>query len=532
MAASIILIGFMGVGKDTVGQAIARRAGLRFLSTDDMIERQQGRTIAEIFAEQGETYFRQLETDVLHAIKDLKNIVLVTGGGIVLNPDHVPILQQMGRVIHLTAPLDVLESRLQAADDRPLIRDRKNIRTLYEHRQGMYDFASQTIDTSLRSPGKIATEILEGHQFVAPELESQDLNVETHQKTYTVEIGTGLISGIGSYLHNLPNIPDKAAIITNPLLACLYLDEVTRSLTRVGIEPLPIIVPDGEAHKTMQTISVIYDELLMSHLSRFDVVLALGGGVIGDLAGFVASTYKRGTGFIQIPTTLLAQVDASVGGKTGFNHRLGKNMIGTFYQPDRVVVDVETLLTLSDAEYCNGLAEVVKAAIIRDGDFFDWLRQKQDDILAREPTIVAELLARSIDIKRRVVEADEEERLGIREILNFGHSIGHAIESLTHYHRFKHGQAVAIGMAAEARISDRLGLLYKSDVDKIRNLLTSLGLPVDLPDDLLRDDLLNHMQHDKKVSAEVIKLPVLETIGTCVVKEIAWSDFSSYMAQI
>ena len=337
----------------------------------------------------------------------------------------------------------------------------------------------------------------------------QTLTVGLQERSYPIHIGSGLLldSGLLS-----PHIPGKrAAIVTNTTVAPLYLEKLQRTLAQTGVESLPIVLPDGEKYKTSETLNLIYDALLASRCERKTPLIALGGGVIGDMTGFAAATYLRGVPFIQIPTTLLSQVDSSVGGKTGINHPLGKNMIGAFYQPRLVLADIGTLDTLPDNELSAGLAEVIKYGLIRDLPFLEWLEQNMEKLLARDRDALQHAVLRSCENKAEVVAADERES-GERALLNLGHTFGHAIETGMGYGVWLHGEAVAAGTVMAAELSSRLGWLSDKDVARVRALLQRAGLPVASPD-LGMEKYLDYMGHDKKVEGGMLRFVLLRQLG-------------------
>jgi 3-dehydroquinate synthase len=314
----------------------------------------------------------------------------------------------------------------------------------------------------------------------------------------------------------LPYLAQKqVAIVTNTTVAPLYLDSLRSALEAHGVKVVPIVLPDGEAYKNGETLNQIYDALLTHRCERKTTLIALGGGVIGDLTGYAAATYLRGVPFIQVPTTLLAQVDSSVGGKTGINHPLGKNMIGAFYQPRLVLADTTTLNTLPDRELSAGLAEVIKYGLIGDLPFFEWLEQNIDKLRARDPVALAYAIRRSCEDKAKVVAADEKEG-GIRALLNLGHTFGHAIESGMGYGNWLHGEAVAAGTVLAADLSRRLGWLSEADVVRTRKLFELAGLPIVAPN-LGAEKYLDMMGLDKKVEGGKIRFVLLRALGDGVV---------------
>jgi 3-dehydroquinate synthase len=341
----------------------------------------------------------------------------------------------------------------------------------------------------------------------------QTLNVNLGDRSYPILIGEQLLTR-GDLV--LPHLAQKrAAIVTNTTVAPLYLESMRQALESNGVKTVPVILPDGEAHKNAETLNRIYDALLTNRCERKTTLIALGGGVIGDLTGFAAATFLRGVPFIQIPTTLLAQVDSSVGGKTGINHPLGKNMIGAFYQPVLVLADTATLSTLPDRELSAGLAEVIKYGLIRDLPFLDWLEQNMAALLARDATALAYAIRHSCENKAEIVVADEKEG-GVRALLNLGHTFGHAIESGMGYGNWLHGEAVAAGTVLAADLSRRMGWLSDEDVERTRKLFNLAGLPVKAPD-LGVEKYLDLMGLDKKVEGGKIRFVLLRALGEGVV---------------
>lgn len=334
------------------------------------------------------------------------------------------------------------------------------------------------------------------------------LNVVLGERSYPIYIGAGLLQMGDLFAHHVTSA--QIAVVTNNTVALLYLEPVLAHF--VGRQVETVILPDGETHKTLESVSRIFDALLARSFSRNAVLIALGGGVIGDVAGFAAACYLRGIAFVQVPTTLLAQVDSSVGGKTGVNHPLGKNMIGAFYQPQCVIADTSTLNTLPDRESNAGLAEVIKYGLIRDSEFFVWLEHNMDALLARDAGALAYAIERSCRNKTQVVVADEKES-GERATLNLGHTFGHAIETGCGYGAYLHGEAVAIGMCQAADLSRRLGWLTLGNVERIEALLRRAGLPVTPPPSLSTDRCLELMAVDKKNVDGRIRLILLEQIG-------------------
>jgi 3-dehydroquinate synthase len=335
------------------------------------------------------------------------------------------------------------------------------------------------------------------------------LSVNLGHRSYPIHIGSGICTQTQLIPEKL--LSGKAVIITNETVAPLYLEALLTTLRGRGTICIPVVLPDGEAYKRWETLNRIFDELLSNRCERKTPLVALGGGVIGDLTGFAAATYQRGVPFIQIPTTLLAQVDSAVGGKTAINHPLGKNMIGAFYQPQVVISDMDTLRTLPSRELAAGLAEVIKYGFIRDLEFLDWLEKNIERLNALEPEAMAFAVERSCQNKAEVVANDERET-GERALLNFGHTFGHAIESGMGYGTWLHGEGVAAGMVMAARLSEKLGLIGKPDVHRVVSLLARAKLPVAAPE-MAADRYLDLMGHDKKVEGGKIKFILLRKPG-------------------
>lgn len=341
------------------------------------------------------------------------------------------------------------------------------------------------------------------------------LNLALAERSYPILISGGLLSRADLILPFLRT--SRVALVSNTTVAPLYLDVLAQALEKVGVGVTPIILPDGEAHKNWASLNLIYDALLENRFDRSTTIVALGGGVIGDLAGFAAATYQRGVPFIQIPTTLLSQVDSSVGGKTGINHPRGKNMVGAFWQPRLVLADTDTLKTLPDRELSAGMAEVIKYGLIRDLPFLDWLEANMESLLARDGELLGHAIERSCANKAEVVAADEYETAaaGGRALLNLGHTFGHAIETGMGYGEWLHGEAVAAGTMMAVELSRRLGWLSAADVERVRTLLVRAGLPVKGAD-LGAERYLELMSHDKKVVAGSLRLVLLKALGDAV----------------
>ncbi len=356
----------------------------------------------------------------------------------------------------------------------------------------------------------------------------ETLTVALGERSYPIHIGAGLIERAELIASRLPQ--QRVAIVTNTTVAPLYLESLRRALDARGVRCVPITLPDGEAFKNWESLNQIFDALLKNRCERSTALVALGGGVIGDLTGFAAAVYQRGVPFVQVPTTLLAQVDSAVGGKTAINHPLGKNMIGAFYQPLAVVSDTDTLSTLPDRELSAGMAEVIKYGLIRDPAFFNWLERNIRRLVKREPEALAYAIERSCALKAEIVALDEREE-GLRALLNFGHTFGHAIEAGLGFGNWLHGEAVAAGMVLAIRLSQKLGMVGADEVSRTVSLLSAAGLPTEAPG-LGLERYLELMGHDKKVSGGRNRFILLKQLGDAFVSEdVARSALADLLGQ-
>jgi len=340
------------------------------------------------------------------------------------------------------------------------------------------------------------------------------LKVNLGERSYPICIGRNLLQQSELLTQHIPG--NSALIVSNEVVAPLYMDAVEKSLSDIRYKTL--VLPDGEEHKNLDVLNTIFDCLLENRLDRNTTLIALGGGVIGDITGFAAASYQRGVHLIQIPTTLLSQVDSSVGGKTAVNHPLGKNMIGAFYQPKTVIADTSTLNTLEDRQLSSGLAEVIKYGLIRDGAFLQWLEENIDKLLDRDDDALAFAIERSCRNKAEIVAADEKEA-GQRALLNLGHTFGHAIETGMGYGAWLHGEAVASGMVMAARLSSKLGWISEAEVDRIINIIERANLPVKAPEKMNVDKFIELMSMDKKVSDGILKLVLYKSPGNAIISK-------------
>lgn len=520
---NIILIGMMGSGKSTIGRALAKLLNMDFVDSDIEIQDRTGVSIRHIFDVEGECGFRLRETLELEAILQSRTVVLATGGGAVLSEKNRTLLKNSGVVIYLQASPNELWMRTKHDKSRPLLQTenpQNKINELYEQRNPLYlELADIVIQTGRQSVNsltmRLEEKIKEYRISVNEEKEMHEkLHVQLNDRSYDIFVGQNLLKKV-EYLK--PHIPkNKVVIITNTTVAALYLAQLENTLQVAGISTTSIILPDGEKYKNGDTINLIYDNLLSERCERSTPLIALGGGVIGDMTGFAAATYLRGVPFIQIPTTLLSQVDSSVGGKTGVNHPLGKNMIGAFYQPRIVLADVSVLSTLPDKELSAGLAEVIKYGLIRDIDFLEWLEENMDSLVNRDSEALKLAITRSCKSKAEIVGIDELEN-GERALLNLGHTFGHAIESGMGYGVWLHGEAVAAGTVMAAELSRRMGWLEQVDVERIKKIFSRAKLPVVAPD-LGVEKYLDLMGMDKKVEGGKIRFVLLKEVGRAVIE--------------
>jgi 3-dehydroquinate synthase len=510
----IVLTGFMGTGKTSVGRELSRRLTYPFIDTDILIEEREGMAISLIFREKGQDYFRKVERAVIREVSQQNNVIIATGGGVIKNQKNVRDLGRRGVILWLkTDPEIILKRVLLEGGKRPLLDVEEplhEIKKLLSEREGLYQQSDITFDTSYITPGETAEEIIENLG-----LDSEKARVDLGERSYEILIGRKTMQKLGYRLIEFR--PSQIAVVSNETIFAHYGDPVLNSLNRCGLASEVLLIPDGEEYKDLLWANHLYGELLKKRFGRDSLLIALGGGVIGDLTAFVASTYMRGIQCVQVPTTLLAQVDSSVGGKTGVNHTLGKNMIGTFYQPSLVFIDVDTLKTLPQREFSAGMAETIKYGVIADRRLFESLESNRRDILGFGNTLI-DAIKRSCAIKADVVSRDERES-GLRSILNFGHTFGHAIETVTGYKEFLHGEAIAIGMCVASFLAVHLKILKQEEAERIKKLIESYNLPTSIPKSIYISSLINTMGIDKKVKAGTMRFILPEMIGKVRMEE-------------
>ena len=484
---NIVLTGFMGTGKTAVGRAVGRILGREFVDMDELIAARAGKPIPRIFAEDGEEAFRRMERALCRELSARDGLVIATGGGALVDPENRAQMMKTSIVVCLTASRDEIVRRLSETDTsaRPLLGDDPGaaVDRLLEARRAAYASFPWRVDTTGLSIDEVARRVI----AIAAEIA---LTVRHPGGSYPIRIGAGLLDRLGALLREEVGAAGRVAIVTNTVVAPLYGARVEEALRDAGFAPFACVIPDGEAHKRLDTVERLYELFLAGGLDRSGTVVSLGGGVTGDIAGFAAATFMRGVRFVQVPTTLLAMVDASVGGKTGVDLDQGKNLVGAFNQPALVLIDPNALSTLPAAELANGIAEMIKHGIIGAPDLFA--------ALERDPAprpIPAAGIGRALRVKIEIVEQDPYEQ-GPRAVLNLGHTVGHALERLSEF-ELSHGRAVAIGMVAAARIAVQLKLAEPGLVDRIENILSAWGLPIRVPE-FPPDRVIAAMAHDKK----------------------------------
>lgn len=523
---NIVLTGFMGTGKSAVGQEVARQLGWRFVDMDDVIVERAGKPIPRIFAEDGEPAFRQIESQVCADLSAQKELVIATGGGALVNPENRRVMMRSGIVICLNADPDEILRRVSGNDDRPLLNvpdPRARVAELLAARRTAYQAIPWQIETTGLSVEEVAKRAIGLADVMTLPVHYPDSTLSASTGSaqaaskggeYSIHIGDGILARVGDALRAVwasegVSLGGRVAVVANTTVAPLYAEQVEDSLRAAGFEPFTYVIPDGEQHKRLDTVRLLYDQFLDGMLDRSSTVLALGGGVTGDVAGFAAASFMRGVRLAQVPTTLLAMTDASVGGKTGVDLPQGKNLVGAFKQPALVFIDLAVLETLPAEEVRAGMAEVIKHGVIGAPDLFAEMEADQAPITASQ-------LARSIQVKIGVVQEDPYER-GRRAVLNLGHTVAHGLERLSGY-AARHGEAVSIGMVAAARMAIEVGWADPALADRIEAVLVAWGLPVRCPP-LDVDALWEAMGHDKKRQGRGLRWVLPRAIGEVEVTE-------------
>jgi 3-dehydroquinate synthase len=554
-ASNIIITGFSGTGKSLVAREVARQLGWDFIDTDNEIVSLAKKPIAEIFSSDGEEKFRELERVVIKRASRHSHRVIATGGGAIVDPQNRAKLAYNGVIVCLEARPETIYQRLfqegsHGSGIRPLLEGDnplERIRQLKAQRQPYYDDVDLVINTDDLSIDDVAKEVVKGWRLLrfarndkgkrrndkgktgnsrgktgrektkAGNDVAEDVAcwVETATQTYPIFVGYGLLDILGEKLKKVSS-SRVAIVISDGNVSRLYGDRIQEILEDAGFAVNSFVVPPGEESKSINTAIDIYNFLIKKRVERDDILIALGGGMIGDLAGFVAATYLRGIPWVQVPTSLVAMVDASIGGKVAVNHHQGKNLIGAFYQPNFVLADTQTLATLPKRELTSGWAEVVKYGLILDKEFFKFLESNAGRLIKLEQDVVSKAIIRSASLKAQVVSQDEKER-GQRIILNYGHTIAHGLEAATQYSHFLHGEAVAIGMMGAAKLSQKSGILPPDVVKRQQSLLQNFGLPATFSSTGLAE-IAKAMEVDKKTRAKKIRWVLLEDIGETAIR--------------
>ncbi len=520
---NIILIGFSGTGKSRAGAEVARLLGWQSIDLDDVIARRAGMPVHRIFSELGEPAFRKLESEAVREACAGERRVIATGGGAFADEANRALMLERGFVVCLEARPQTILKRLQAQEEgeeavRPMLAAKDplaRIVSLKAQRQPAYSLAHWTVHTDSLTEAEVAQEVARAYTRLQPSLFRADPDLAatvTHSGgSYPVLVGWGLLDRLGEAMTTL-GLTRTAYIIADEGVYPFQVRRAQRSLHAAGIVAHVYVAPAGEASKTLDMARHIHAWLIERRIERGHAIVALGGGVVGDLAGFVAATILRGVAFVQAPTSLLAMVDASIGGKVAVDLPEGKNLVGAFYQPRLVAADPSALASLPERARVEGWAEAVKHGLILDEELFRTFEERADALLKLESEITTQVIRRSMAIKADVVSRDERETTGLRVLLNYGHTIGHAIEVTAGYGRYLHGEAVGIGMMGAARISARVAGLPEEAVERQRRLFERLRLPT-RAEGVDPEAVLAAMSLDKKVEAGAVRWVLLERIG-------------------
>ncbi|HEY63000.1 MAG TPA: 3-dehydroquinate synthase [Caldilineae bacterium] len=508
---NIILTGFMGTGKTTIGRLMAQRLRRKFVDMDAIIEERTGMSIPQIFQEQGEEAFRRLESELCRELAAQSGLVIATGGGALINAENRATLGATGDIICLRASVDAIMARVGTSMDRPKLdgTDRRaRIEALLDERAAAYDAIQLQLDTSDISPEEAVERAL-ALLWDLPRARRLPVHAPGGYM-YDIVLGEGVLDRAGELLARRLT-PGPTAVVTNPDVGRHWAQPLLDALRKAGFYPTLVEIPAGEEHKTLETVRTLYDRFIEAGLDRRSPIIALGGGVVGDIAGFAAASYLRGVPFVQIPTTLLSMVDASVGGKVGVDLPQGKNLVGAFKQPEMVIIDPLTLRTLPAEEFRAGLAEVVKHGVIGAPKLFHQIETKG-------PATLTHLIADAVRVKIEIVEEDPFER-GRRAVLNLGHTFGHALERLSDY-RMRHGEAVSVGMVAATHLSALMERCQLELIDRITGVLNRLELPT-RTEGYTAEALYQAMRTDKKRAQGRLRFVIPEDIGRVTVTDEA-----------
>lgn len=535
----IFLIGFMATGKTTVGRRLAVLRDLPFVDLDERVEAAAGKPIRDIFAEDGEAAFRALERDALAAVCAEPAAVVATGGGAPVHHNGIDVMKRSGFVVALTAPLAQLKQRVGVTASRPLLAQPDDaIETLNLARVPIYRRAHVCVPTELRTPQALAR-IIAGHHAVyealPPWLRETSTLVGLTGRAYPISIATGGLDRLGEAIAAV-SPADVVGLVSDSNVAPLYADQVRASLESAGMSVAQVVVPAGEQTKCHAHYADLLDQLVAGGLTRRSIVVAIGGGVVGDLAGFAAATLFRGVRVVQVPTTILAMVDSAIGGKTGINIRAGKNLVGAFWQPELVLADPLVLETLPARERRAAFGELLKYALLDSEELYlvmhELAPRLADDGPLERSTLSAlgPVIDRCAAIKAWIVSRDEREQTGERALLNLGHTVGHAIEVAAGYGELLHGEAVALGLVAACRVSARVAGCPPALEQRVAETLQRAGLDADAAP-WLRDDVLDHIKVDKKRTADGVRFVTLRKIGDATTTSIDLPELVRILAQ-
>jgi len=498
---NVFLYGPSGTGKSTVGKLLAESLALPWFDMDSEIEKESGHSVETLFGSLGEAAFRDMETAALKKIiSENASSVVSLGGGALLREQNRQMAEGSGRVVLLSGSLETLLSRLSADSYvRPLVQEdpRQRLTDMLAKRREHYASFGRAVETDGKTPQQVAEEV---------QIQAGVFHVTGMGKPYDVLIRAGSLDELGSAVRQR-GLNGPAALVSDENVAPLYAERALASLAKAGIEATGIVIPAGEQHKTIETVTRMWEGFLKAGVERNSVVIALGGGVTGDMAGFAAATFLRGVPWVNVPTTLLSMVDSGLGGKTGADLPQGKNLIGVFHAPSLVFSDPAVLSTLPPDELRSGLAETLKHGIIADPELYQLCKNRWPQDIDE----VTNLVSRAVAVKVNVIRVDPFEK-GLRQALNLGHTAGHGIEKASDY-RLSHGECVAIGMVVETRLAEAIGLAQPGLTQEITAALSKLGLPVEIPAGLDRQAILDAMQLDKKRSKKQVHFALPESIG-------------------
>jgi 3-dehydroquinate synthase len=536
----ITLTGFSGSGKTTVARLVAQRLGWAAIDSDELIEQREGRSVPDIIAQQGEAAFRAIEAQVFDGIAGRDRVIVASGGGALVHGPTRRSIVDAGLVVHLSASLEATRANVAAdANDRgrPLRSPR-----IFDERAPLYLLADFVVSTDVLTADEVAGEVLRLYQTYGDRALSRPdradrllrpptilpqvvdapgaaATIHTASGRYPAYVAWGALERLGDYTRRATGAR-RAFLISDSSVLSHWGETAVASLREAGLESASFALPPGDGSKSIDQAARAYDWLASHRAERRDAIVALGGGVAGDFGGFIAGTYLRGMPYVQAPTSLLAMVDASIGGKTAVNHAGAKNIVGLFNQPRAVIADVATLKTLSRRALVEGMGEVIKHAFIRDEQLLELLEQRLEAFMTLDdPELTASVIARNVQIKGDVVSEDERETGGVREILNYGHTLGHAFEAAGGYEALLHGEAVSVGMMAAAEIGRRVGLTPPGLVERQRELLERAGLPLQPPPGLSRDKVRGALALDKKIVAGGQRWVLLADIARPVVRD-------------